>query len=1604
MLEPKEGLTLDSPLPPPPLTLEQIKEKLHYIKDLSIRDRVADILLKYNSGACHSFDIGASKDYFDFEVPENFKRNTKVYSLSMNDTQHLRYFIDTCINFNIIEPAPSHQQFGSPVFITTRKDKQASPRIIIDARGINSTIPYNVSSITMDPLRTLKSLLPEVGYSSFMDIRNAFYNLQLSDKVLESGITNITTSFGVFRFKRALTGYAGTPSLLLSYILDNIHLDDNGLHDLISHVLIWFDDLSLFNAKTDTIDDHLANLDKFLGRVNRLNLKLNLDKCRFCVNLVEESVDILGYTVGQGKVKIPDKKSLAISQMRPPRNLKELQSFLGNLTYYRPLISMTTQYHMNCLYKQVKNFDWDKESNDHFYAITKAMGSEECNNDSREDTDVQFLYTDASGRALGACLIGLKIRDLLPVEFPNLEPIPEKFSPLFNEIYSDNIGVIFKENHLLKLLHKISLFLNIDGIKDYTRWCLYFFSFCCLNIELYAYLSVMDESTETIFSREEINKKYILTMNALRAGTQNLNDPNIETFLLMSFSKYCKRNLKLAYLSQQDGTVKQAVISSGWNRRADTEIILSYDNHNYHYYGVKDSFQIGCHYYRKTVKNISVPDKNLYNMVAKLLRTNDDSIKGRGKILGFYSRTFGPSILRGTGIAYLEIIAVFDSIQYFYPETKLGCKTIVLTDNIAVMKILQNTKIENSKSMLDTLSQKIIFTTTDRIIFMAIPTNEQLADFLSRLIPERHYQLNFGTDRIKPVYECDLFKIFEPNPIPRDKENFKNPKNETNIKVITRGKGPELLKKYEEAMGTRRRGKNKPKALPPPAPIPVNINSKSNETPSMGGVSHPLPPQKSNYDGVLPSNNKASPQNETSDREGVSHPLPTSQPKINIDSGQKSQENSVSNKGRVSHPLPSQKLNKDLPLEAKQNNDKDADKGGVTHPLPQPTISLDLSLNPQNDFFPISEGETNPLTLERTKNNIDIMSNPHSNKAERGGESHPLPPTLNNSSVGMGLSPNVDTVSNNKEEKNPLPSYASVSREFSLEHPEFSEPESDQISNQYERSLFSSKNNSILNKRQAKLQKEFNKKANRYERAKIRSDLRKFYSNNSTKQESSNKTDSETDSENSDSTLNEDTILRPTLNLSLGNGHFLRKSYFIQRQIMTGLTKNVSPTKIHYKNNLIILPEELYDYFAAAHHADLIHPGINRLYNLMKRTYYVKVKSVLLEAIKKIIKSCATCAQTKTNNYRLEKGTSITAHNFRRNYLVQVDLLEFPSSLRKEERVDRIKAVLIFCDVATQYLTVFMLEETKKSDIQLGFAHYVAINGQVEKFHSDNGKNIRNAENEEFLNSIGSRFINSAPYRSASRGNIERRVKLIQNLIRYYSAHKNSVRIKQAICATVNQVNNFKLMGLDLSPNNLHHLSLYNFDGKINKYDELFRPNFTFDKLSLSERFDLAKTPFLKIYERNKNKIIQKHEKELRKLNKHRYPHNFKIGDLCLIRNDRKKKELYHKNKNVYDLEVWVVQEVSKFLIDIVNIFTTDKAKLSPQQLKKIDEGYVGKYKLPKSICRHFNLITLEDLREWRRISNEITKLRPLPDPPTDSQITHTETSESYDLGDDISK
>jgi len=126
---------------------------------------------------------------------------------------------------------------------------------------------------------------------------------------------------------------------------------------------------------------------------------------------------------------------------------------------------------------------------------------------------------------------------------------------------------------------------------------------------------------------------------------------------------------------------------------------------------------------------------------------------------------------------------------------------------VACYKILRNKKIENRKSKLDYLSQKILYWFGKMVSFLSIRTDEQLADFISRLMPHATERLDFQVEEIKPVYQGENFAIFDAAPIIRDKENFINKDTDAQILAVTRGKADEVLKKYEELTTRNKRAK-----------------------------------------------------------------------------------------------------------------------------------------------------------------------------------------------------------------------------------------------------------------------------------------------------------------------------------------------------------------------------------------------------------------------------------------------------------------------------------------------------------------------------------------------------------------------------------------------------------------------------------------------------------------------------------------------------------------------------------------------------------------------------------------------------------------------------
>ena len=92
-------------------------------------------------------------------------------------------------------------------------------------------------------------------------------------------------------------------------------------------VVVYIDDILISNP---TNDEHLTTLEEVLKRLHDANLRAKKSKCRFLV----PSVSYLGYKLdGEGLHPLPEKVK-AIQDAPTPRNVSELKSYLGLLTYY----------------------------------------------------------------------------------------------------------------------------------------------------------------------------------------------------------------------------------------------------------------------------------------------------------------------------------------------------------------------------------------------------------------------------------------------------------------------------------------------------------------------------------------------------------------------------------------------------------------------------------------------------------------------------------------------------------------------------------------------------------------------------------------------------------------------------------------------------------------------------------------------------------------------------------------------------------------------------------------------------------------------------------------------------------------------------------------------------------------------------------------------------------------------------------------------------------------------------------------------------------------------------------------------------------------------
>ena len=304
------------------------------------------------------------------------------YRRSIQDDEVIGNEVEKLLKSGMI--SVSNSPYSSPCLVVPKKD--GSKRVVIDFRRINAiTIPENL------PIPLVQDIFDRLSgctYISLCDLCKGYNQCILSPE---------SRKYTAFMTKR--TKYEWN---VLAFGLRNACGFFNRLMDMVlghlPFVAYYFDDLVIFSQD---FESHCKHIEQVFNALEKANLKVNPDKCKFFAN----KINLLGHVISGKTIECDPAKIEAIIKREPPRNVKELQIFLGCSGYYRNLIQNYAK-HAKPLYDLVKKdnkFIWGEEQKIAFETLKKKLSEYPVLR--MPVLDRQFLiYTDCSGYHIGAVL------------------------------------------------------------------------------------------------------------------------------------------------------------------------------------------------------------------------------------------------------------------------------------------------------------------------------------------------------------------------------------------------------------------------------------------------------------------------------------------------------------------------------------------------------------------------------------------------------------------------------------------------------------------------------------------------------------------------------------------------------------------------------------------------------------------------------------------------------------------------------------------------------------------------------------------------------------------------------------------------------------------------------------------------------------------------------------------------------------------------------------------------------------------------------------------------------------------------------------------------
>jgi len=250
---------------------------------------------------------------------------------------------DKLVQARFIQKAHYTTWLANVVMIKKANDKW---QMCVDYTDLNKACPKD--SYLLPTIDRLVEGAAGHQILSFLDAYSGYNQIQMHHRDREK--TTFRTDFDNFFYEVmpfGLKNAEATYQRLMDYVF----------HDMIGwNVEVYVDDIVV---KSDSCEQHISDLKEVFQALRKYRMHLNPEKCAFGV----EGGKFLGFMLTHRGIEANPEKCKAITEMRSPSGLKEIQRLIGRLTSlsrFVPKLTERTRPIIKLLKKTTK-FEWTDE-------------------------------------------------------------------------------------------------------------------------------------------------------------------------------------------------------------------------------------------------------------------------------------------------------------------------------------------------------------------------------------------------------------------------------------------------------------------------------------------------------------------------------------------------------------------------------------------------------------------------------------------------------------------------------------------------------------------------------------------------------------------------------------------------------------------------------------------------------------------------------------------------------------------------------------------------------------------------------------------------------------------------------------------------------------------------------------------------------------------------------------------------------------------------------------------------------------------------------------------------------------------------------------------